>query len=96
MMVPSKGKESMTATKQSLWRKVILRGIGAVFLGTVTVIAFVSLLCLYGVTPETSRTLNAHVLKFPANEQAMDDMTAQLAREGAALSKVEPAAGDKK
>ena len=91
----------MTVGSNKIWRSVILRSIGAMFIGIGIVSAFVVLLSLYGVSqentpPVTAQSQKSLILKFPENEQMLDDLSAQLAREGIALSNVEPAAGDKK
>jgi hypothetical protein len=88
----------MTPDCKQLWRKVILRGIGAVVFGWAVVSVFVFSLAHdgVGVSPETARAVTATLppLKFPENEEMLNAAAAQLAREGAALSKVEPAAGE--
>ena len=90
----------MTAPNgQKLWRRVILRGIGAVVFGGVVVLAGVALLSGYGISHghvHHVKTATIKAIKFPENEQMLNEMTARLAREGEALSKVEPAAGTSK
>ena len=51
-MLPLKGKGMMTGDCKKLWRQVILRSIGAVFVGWAVVTAFVVLLSLYGMSPD--------------------------------------------
>jgi hypothetical protein len=74
-------------------RKVTLRTLGALAAGLGIVYVFVTLLSLYGTSSDSLPLLASQPAKFPENEQALDDMAAELARQGAALSKVEPAAG---
>jgi len=83
----------MTPDCKKLWRKTVLRGIGAFFFGWSVVTACVVLLSIYGVSPEITSVTATQSLPFPENEQMLNAAAAQLAREGAALSKVEPAAG---
>lgn len=69
---------------------------GALGLGTGLVAVFIALLSLYGVSsadndvPATIRSLT-----FPENAAALDSISAQLKRDGAALAGIEPAAGSK-
>lgn len=86
-----------------------LRCIYAVCIGVAVVTAFVALLSLYGADPASNRhgadsALNVHgagpavhaavkSMAFPENEAMLDAVADQLAREGAALSGIEPAAG---
>ena len=85
----------MTADCKKLWRQVILRGIGTVAFSWAAVSALVLLLSLYGVSPEGTPIIptTLQVVKFPENEQMLNETTARLARDGAALSKIEPASG---
>ena len=84
----------MTADGKKLWRQVILRGIGTVVFSWAAVSAVVFLLSMYGVAPEVSPiTSSIQTVKFPENEQMLNETTARLARDGAALSKIEPASG---
>ena len=84
----------MTAECKKLWRQVILRGIGTVVFSWAAVSAVVLLLSTYGVTPDASPiTSSIQTVKFPENEQMLNEATARLARDGAALSKIEPASG---
>ncbi len=93
-MLPLKGKETMTAGGKKRWMSLMLRSFGAVFLGWCVVSAFVVLLTLYGTSPDVVPVTTARSsLKFPENEQMLNAAAAQLARDGATLSKVEPAAG---
>lgn len=86
----------MTADGKKLWRQVILRSIAAVFVGWAVVSAFVALLYFYGMSPDAVHiTTAAQPPKFPENEQMLDAQAEQLAHDGAALSTVEPAAGNK-
>jgi hypothetical protein len=97
LMLPLKGKGMMTVDCKKLWRQVILRSLGAVVVGWAVVSAFVALLSLYGFSPDAVPVIAAtQSPKFPENEQMLDDTAAQLARDGAALSKIEPAAGKSK
>lgn len=77
-----------------------LRCVYAVCIGVAVVTAFVALLSLYG----ADSALNVHgagpavhaavkSMAFPENEEMLDAVADQLAREGAALSGIEPAAG---
>ncbi len=84
----------MTLGVKKIWVGVIWRSISAVLAGVGVVAAFVALLSLYGVSPESTRITTARSLKFPENEKMLDIMSDQLAHEGAALSEIEPAAGD--
>jgi len=85
----------MTPDCKKRWRQCILRGFGAVFFGWAVICAFVVLISSYGVSDHihVKKTTAIQTVKFPENEQMLDEMTAQLAREGQALSKMEPAAG---
>jgi len=75
---------------------VILRSVGAVCFGWLAVMAGVLLLSRYGVEAEEAFLPHrAIATKFPENEKMLNDVTAKLAKDGAALSKVEPAAGQK-
>ena len=85
----------MTAGTKRLWGRITLRSIGAIFVGTAVVAAFVMLLSFYGSSQDNVSVITAQSLKFPENEIMLDTLSTQLAREGAALSGIEPAAGDK-
>jgi hypothetical protein len=86
----------MNADTKKRWRTVILRSMGAVFLAWAVVMAGVGLLSRYGVASEEAFLPHrAIAIRFPENEKMLNDVTASLARDGAALSKVEPAAGKK-
>ena len=74
---------------------LILRSLAAVLAGVAIVAVFVALLSLYGEQQEQSTPVTAKVMPFPENERMLKSMADQLAREGQALSTVEPAAGDK-
>ena len=93
--MPLKGKENMTSHAKKTWGSVILRSLGAVIVGIGVVSAFVVLLSLYGASTESAPVTATQSIKFPENEKMLDDAAAQLAREGAKLSNIEPAAGDK-
>lgn len=81
--------------KRKTWVGIILRSFGAVIIGVVAVVAFVSLLSLYGASQEpVVIRAAARPLAFPKNEQMLDALSERLAREGAALSGIEPAAGE--
>ena len=88
----------MTHQDVKLWRKIILRGIGAVFSGWAVVSVFVVLLSVYGFSPDNIplKTTAIKAVKFPENEQMLNETAARLAREGEALSKIAPAAGTAK
>ena len=85
----------MTSGVKKTWARVALRSIAAVVVGISVVSAFVVLLSLYGASTETKPVTAVQSIKFPENEKMLDDTAAQLAREGAKLSNIEPAAGDK-
>jgi hypothetical protein len=78
------------------WRKALLWGLGAPFIGAGIVLAFVTLLSHYGPLPDQSLPLAAarSSITFPESQKDLDALSAQLARKGAALSGIEPAAGE--
>lgn len=87
----------MNAETKKRWRVVILRSAGALSFGWLAVMACAVLLSRYGLAPDDA-FLPRHVTvaRFPENEKMLNDLTAKLAHDGAALSKVEPASGQKK
>lgn len=81
------------------WLDLGLCSFGALLFGTAIVSTFVALLSLYGISPSGEHMHHFTVtrgMKFPDNASSLDDMASQLAKDGAALSRIEPAAGDKK
>ncbi len=89
-----------------IFNRLTLHCIYAVCIGVFVVAIFVALLSLYGVesAPESAVRMTAHPMIFPENEEMLNAASDQLAREGealrnhdaAALSEIEPAAGDAK
>lgn len=77
-------------------RRLTFRCIGALAAGVVAVMAFVTLLSLYAEAPQEHPIIKATAaqpLRFPENEQMLNDLAVQLARESKDLSGIEPAAG---
>jgi hypothetical protein len=95
MIMSLKGKEKMTTGLKRLWH-LAYRSFGAVLLGSAFVLFVALILANYGETQETASVVAAKSIKFPDNEKMLAEQAAELARQGAALSSVEPAAGDKK
>lgn len=84
----------MTHHDVNLWRKVILRGVSAVFFGWAVVSVLVALLSIYGFSDNVPlRTTAIKAVNFPENEQMLNETAARLAKEGEALSRIKPAAG---
>jgi len=79
-----------------IFSRLVFRCICAVSLGVAVMAVFAALLIMYGEAQETyTQVTTARAIKFPENEKMLNDVANQLAREGEALSKVEPAAGQK-
>lgn len=77
-----------------LFNRLTFRCLGAVGAGVFVAALFSALLSAHGggqdhIAPVTT----ARTLAFPENEKMLKDVSAQLAREGEALSKIAPAAG---
>lgn len=82
-------------TTKKIIGPLTLRCVLSLFAGLVVVTLFAAMLSLYGQSQETVKTVALHQsLKFPENEKMLNDLASQLAREGAALSNIAPAAGD--
>ena len=87
----------ITPKRSNSWKRLILCSVGALFSGWVLVSCFILSVSVYGISPDYGSSRHAmKALPFPENEQMLNAMTAQLAREGRALSKIEPAAGPTK
>ncbi|MBI3441461.1 MAG: hypothetical protein HY052_06630 [Proteobacteria bacterium] len=83
------------AILNKVFNHLIFRCVGAVLLGAFVVTLFAALLSLYGESHENiPRVTISKTLRFPENEKMLSDVAAQLAREGAALSTIAPAAGE--
>lgn len=79
-----------------LFNRLTFYSILAVMAGVGFVAAFSGLLSLYGASQETADRVAVRSIKFPENEQMLKETSARLVREGAALSDIEPAAGNSK
>lgn len=87
----------MTSAAKKPWKNIVLYGFSAFVAGGAVVLGLVMVLSSYGVAPEImpAAPLQA-TAAFPNSKEALDEMSAELAREGARLSGIAPAAGDKK
>jgi hypothetical protein len=84
----------MSPEKKISFGGLIFRGICSLFAGTAVVVSFIALLSLYGTSYEPAPRRTTQALKFPENEQMLDAMDQQLAREIGGLAAIEPAAGE--
>lgn len=82
-------------TTKKIIGPLTLRCLFSLAAGLFVVALFAALLSLYGQDQERLSTVTAQQsLMFPENEKMLDAVASQLARDGAALANIAPAAGD--
>jgi hypothetical protein len=75
------------------WGRPALHGLASIMAGIACVYGIVLILAYDGEQARLFRLTTSRMLEFPKDEQALNALSARLARESAALSGVEPAAG---
>lgn len=83
----------MTAHARKSWRNVALWGFSALLTGAATMMAFVIILMSSSLSPDAPLIVAEQNIPFPEDREALDALTDKLARDGAAMAHIEPAAG---
>ena len=99
--IPPQGKDIVEGLQEKDMRKKIFNRVTtfyslcAVLTGAALMAAFSILLSLYGEAQEpTVQVTTQAAIAFPENEKMLKETADKIAREGAALSTIEPAAGE--
>lgn len=84
-----------TSLSAKPWFDLLSCAFAALVTGLGVVVAFVGALSVYGSADDILHSSRRPGMTFPENTAALQAATDQLARDGAALSRLEPAAGNK-
>jgi hypothetical protein len=77
-----------------LLSRMMFRCLASVAVGIFVVMSFSGLLSLYGEAAEQPIEVSTNAMSFPENEKMLKALSVQLAREGARLAGIMPAAGN--